>query len=77
MKEKFIKSVNGLRIGQVFNVEGINYLVTSFPTRYSVCGHNPNPEPGEPNNIKTSLKHKTIFWKHCITGKTCRVTELL
>lgn len=68
MKNK-IRSINGLRIGDVFNVEGINYIVTKFPTRYSVCGNNQKPESGEPNNIKTSLFHTpTLFWRHCKTG---------
>jgi len=65
-----IKSVNGLRIGQVFNVEGVNYIVTSFPTRYSVCGVNQTPTAGEPNRIKTSINcTHTIFWQHYKTGE--------
>lgn len=60
-----IKSVKGLRIGDLFTCEGMNFIVTSFPTRYSVCGKNQIRESGEPNNIKISLSqcnwinHKT------------------
>jgi len=63
--EAGIKSVKGLRIGDVFNIKGINFIATKFPTRYSVCGKNQNPESGEPNNIKTSLFNTpTLFWTH-------------
>jgi len=68
MKTK-IKSVKGLKIGQVFNVEGVNYLVTHFPTRYSVHGKNQKPEVNEPSDIKTSLRTKTLFYQHCKTDK--------
>lgn len=60
-----IRSINGLRIGDVFNVKGINYIATKFPTRYSVCGKNQKRESGEPNGIKTSLFHTpSLFWQH-------------
>ena len=75
-----IKSVKGLCIGQVFNVEGINYIVTRFPTRTSVCAKNQNPLAlvGEPSNIKTSINHtKTMFWNHHKTGNTiCPVNPI-
>lgn len=68
MKKK-IRSVKGLRIGDVFNVEGVNYIVTKFPTRYTVCGENQLPLSGKLNNIKTSLFHtSTLFWQHNKTG---------
>jgi len=68
MKTK-IKSVKGLCVGQVFNVKGVNYIVTEFPTRYTICGENQKPEPGEPSHIKTSLRTPTLFYQHCKTGK--------
>ncbi len=73
-----IKSVKGLSIGQVFNTEGENYIVTNFPTRYSVCGRNKEPSSGKPSNIKTSINHtKTMFWNHHKTGNTiCPVNPI-
>jgi len=69
MDRKQINSVKGLKVGQVFNVEGENYIVTDFPTRYSVCGDNKEPSVGKPNSIKTSINHtKTLFWQHCDSG---------
>jgi hypothetical protein len=60
-----IKSVKGLRIGDVFNVKGINFIATEFPTRNMVCGRKQTPKSGEPCNIKTSLFNTpTIFWMH-------------
>ena len=72
------KSVNGLQIGGVFNVEGENYIVTKLPTRYTVCGKNQSPSSGKPNGIKTSINHtNTLFWVHNKTGGTICPTHPL
>lgn len=65
---KTIKSVNGLKVGQVFNVDGMNYTVTSFPTRSTVCGRAHSPESGKPSSVKISLKTPTLFYNHYRTG---------
>ena len=63
-----INSVNGLCIGQVFNVEGRNFIVTSFPTHYSVCGKGQDIKSAI-SGIKTSINNtRTLFWQHNKTG---------
>lgn len=63
---KNIKSVRGLRIGDKFTNRGVNYIVTSFPTRYSVCGRNAKPQSGEPGNCKVPLSQ--CNWIHYLKG---------
>lgn len=75
--ETKINSVKGLCIGQVFNIAGVNYIVTKLPTRYSVCGRKQTPKSGEPNDIKISIKGTpTMFWQHYRTGKFISSMEL-
>ena len=57
-----IHSVKGLKIGDTFNEGGVNFIVTSFPTRSSVCGKNQNPTSGEPNGCKVA-RSKVNFYK--------------
>ena len=65
-----IKSVKGLRVGDVFSFEGQNLIVRAFPTRYSVFARsqdiNSNPSIV---NIRLSLNAPTLFWKHYKTGE--------
>lgn len=63
-----IHSVKGLKIGDTFNIEGVNFIVTNFPTRYSVCGRHqkwPNGVPsGEPASCKVSRKSIKFYCDH-------------
>lgn len=72
-----INSVQGLKIGQVFNIGGVNYIATSFPTRSSVVGKIQTPQSGEANNVKVSIRRTpTMFWKHCRSGLLISSMEL-
>jgi len=51
-----IKSVRGFKIGDFFESDGVVFKATKFPTRYTVCGKNPNPKLGEPDGCKVSIK---------------------
>lgn len=55
-KAKMIKSVRGFKIGDFFESDGVIFKATEFPTRYSVCGVNPNQKLGEPNGCKVSIR---------------------
>jgi len=74
---KKINSVKGLKIGQVFNVAGENFIVTKFPTRYTVCGKNQDLKSGKPGEIKTSIFNTpTMFWQHFKTNEFISSMEL-
>ena len=63
-KRSKIKSVKGLCFaGQFFDDWGNQFLVTEFPTRYTVCGVNPFARVGEPRYIKVPISQITWIEK--------------
>ena len=63
MKTK-IYQVQGLRVNDIFNIKGINYIVTYFPSRTSVCGKNQKPQSGEPNEIKVPRSDINFYYSN-------------
>ena len=53
--KKVIKSVKGKKIGSLFYNNGIQFKITSFPTRYTVCGKNVDVRIFEPSSIKIAI----------------------
>ena len=63
-KNSKIKSVKGLRFGDMFFDDwGYSFVVTEFPTRYTVYGENPFARVGEPRSIKVPISKITWIEK--------------
>lgn len=54
-----IKSVKGLMMGHKFIYDNVTYKVTSFPTKYTVCGSNVYTGNSQPDRCKVSINDIT------------------